>query len=35
MTEFQISQLKEEEKLFYDIAEIKKVDYMRLSDGTH
>ena len=33
--EFQIFQLKEEEKLFHEIAEIRQVDYMRLSDGTH
>ena len=33
--EYQISQLKQEQQLFEEIASINQVDYMRLSEGTH
>ena len=33
--EYQIFQLKQEQQLFQEIADINQVDYMRLSEGTH
>ena len=33
--EYQIFQLKQEQQLFEEIANINQVDYMRLSEGTH
>ena len=33
--EYQTFQLKQEQQLFQEIADINQVDYMRLSEGTH